>query len=162
MFTSFRHFAGTSYSNCENTVKYTGRRKAEGPRITGRVQLPCLVSILIVELPISYPECQQGIGFVHINMESMQLSCLWKLNSTIKRIAVFWYHRCEYNDFNNLFFNNGLKTFPKIEYRSIFPTLSKIFFFQVSNGYVRSENTVILLAILVWETELFWLLFPFL
>lgn len=128
MFMSFRHFTHTGYTNCENTVKYTGRRKAEGPRITERVQLPCLVRILTVELPISYPECRCGIGFIHINMESMQLSCLWELNSTIKRIAVFRYHRCKYNDFNNLFFSNGLKTFPKIEYRSISPMLSKTFF----------------------------------
>lgn len=71
MFMSFTRFAYTSYTNCKNTVKYTGKRKAAGPRITGRVQLPCLVSILTVELPISYPECQHAIGFIHINMESM-------------------------------------------------------------------------------------------
>lgn len=33
MFIFFTHFACTSYTSCENTVKYTGRRKAEGPRI---------------------------------------------------------------------------------------------------------------------------------
>jgi len=84
-----------------------------------------------------------------MNMESMQLSCLWELNSTIKRTAVCWYHRCKYNDFNNLFFSKGLEALPKTEHRFVLPMLSKIYFFQVSNGYDRRENTIILLLILV-------------
>lgn len=72
---AFTYFAQTSYINCENTEKYTGRRKAEGTRITGRVWWSHLVSILTTELTISHPKYWCGTGFIRINMESMQLCC---------------------------------------------------------------------------------------